>query len=105
MQMQEEINALKSQLIAHREDHPNRRSMPTGLWPRIKKLAEHLSTEEIADALEINLLNLRRRLGRQKSKKTPSQSPFVKLATSAPTPQKTVLKISISDQVTIEVYS
>ena len=92
--MQEEINALKSELTVHRENHPNKKSMPPGFWPRVKNLTEHLSAREIADALEINLLNLRRRLARQESKKAPSQSAFVKLATSTPTTaaQKMVLK-------------
>lgn len=103
--MQEEINALKSELIAHREKYPTRRSMPTGFWPRVKKLAEHLSAQEIAAALEINLHHLRRRLALSESKQTPSKPSFVKLATTAPEVNKTVMKISVSDQVTIEIYS
>lgn len=63
--MQEEINALKSELITYRQSNPHKRSMPPGFWPRVKKLAEHLSAKEIADAIEIDFQNLRRRLGQQ----------------------------------------
>lgn len=103
--MQEEINALKSELIAHRQKTSHRLSMPTGFWPRVEKLAETLSAREIAEALEINLQNLRNRLSRQESKSAPSKSPFVKLASTSSVTQKTVMKISLSDQVTIEIYS
>lgn len=103
--MQDEIKALKSELIAHRQHNPNKRSMPAGFWPRVKTLAKELSDKEIADALDIDLQNLRRRLGLQKSKQPPAQNSFVELPVTSSGSRKTVMKISVSDQVTIEVYS
>lgn len=103
--MQEEINALKSELIAHRQNCNHKRSMPKGFWPRVKKLSEHLCSEEIAYALGIDLQNLKRRLGQQKTKSKPSPGPFIELPISTEKPHKTVMKISVTDHVVIEVYS